>query len=305
MKFWIKLLHKQIIKKILVIILLLCSHSSFINGQTKPGQVDLFVGVDFNYRDIHMNGRVYDFLVNLTPSVKWYMGKGWQSSAQVLVPIINQYGDRYKKVRMNMAVLSKEMILDTRWFLKASGGLFGSERYGIDLKSMYMANNWLALEVQAGWTGFCSMAVDWEASMPKRWTALGGLNLYLNSCNTQFRVRAGRFLYGDYGATADVMRHFKHCTVGVYAQHSNKGGNDGGFKIVMILPPYKRKSRQINFRPASNFRHVYSIESKMYANRMYNTDTEENEREGWFDRNSFRWGSNCMKPDFQIMEDKK
>ena len=41
------------------------------------GQVDVFMGLDFHYRDIFHNGRVYDILLNLTPGVKWNMGKGW------------------------------------------------------------------------------------------------------------------------------------------------------------------------------------------------------------------------------------
>lgn len=262
--------------------------------------VDFFMGVDFNYQDLNFNGRIYDVLVNLTPGMKWHMGKGWQSAAQILVPVINQYGDRYKKVRMNMAVLSKETRFGSHLFLKASGGLFGSERYGLDLKSIYVVNDWLAVEAQAGWTGFCSMAVDWEASLPKRWTALGGANIYLNRWNTQFRLRGGRFVYEDYGIVMDAMRHFKHCSVGVYVQYSDKGKEDGGFKIVMMLPSYKRTRRKVNFRPASNFRHVYAIHADAYANKMYKTDPEENEREGWFDRGSLQWGSNRMSPDFII-----
>ncbi len=234
--------------------------------------------------------------------MKWDMGKGWKTAAQVLIPVYNDFGERYKKIRLNMAVLSKEMDLGSHWYLKASGGLFGSERYGLDLKGVYVVNRWLMLDAQAGWTGYCSMAVDWEASMPKRWTALGGADVYLNRWNTQFRVRGGRFVYGDYGGIAEVMRHFRHCSVGVYAQCSNEGGRDGGFKIIMMIPPYNRKRRKVNFRPASNFRHVYSIEADGYANRMYMTDPEENEREGWFDRDRLHWGSNNMNADFNYLE---
>lgn len=291
---------KNILKHpcILAFLSLLCNG---VKAQ-EAGTVDIFAGVDLNYRDINFNGRVYDFLINLTPGVKWYMGKGWQSSAQVLVPIVNQYGDRYKKVRLNMAVLSKEMYFGDKMFLKASGGLFSSERYGLDLKGMYTVNSWLALEAQAGLTGYCSMAVDWEASKMQRFTALGGVDVYLNKWNTQFRARGGRFVYEDYGCIGEVMRHFKHCTVGVYAQYSDKAKKDYGFKVVMMIPPYKRTRRKVNFRPASNFRHVYSFDSDSYANTMYRTDPEENEREGWFDRDRMKWGSNNMTPDFTEKE---
>ena len=39
-------------------------------GKSQPaGQVDFFMGVDFNYRDITYD-KLYEFLINLTPGVK-------------------------------------------------------------------------------------------------------------------------------------------------------------------------------------------------------------------------------------------
>lgn len=90
--------------------------------------------------------------------------------------------------------------------------------------------------------------------------------------------------------------------MGLYGEYSNEGGKNAGFKVVMMIPPYKRKRRTVNFRPASNFRLTYSMEGDAYANKMYTTDPEENEREGCFDRNALQWGSNTMKPDFTTKE---
>lgn len=261
------------------------------------GTADFFVGVDLNYRDIFTE-KPYEFLVNLTPGVKWNFGKQWQFAAQAIIPVYNDYGDYYKRVRLNMAVLSKEFSFQKRTFLKISGGWFANERYGLDVKGMYLMNDWLAWELQAGWTGFVSMAAGWQASTPERWTALAGANVYLNRWNTQFRVRGGRYIYEDYGASFDVMRHFRHCTVGLYAEYSDQWGENGGFKVIMMIPPYKRKQRKVNIRPASNFRLTYNVEANPYANKMYTTDPEENEREGWFNRDSLQWGSNRMEPDF-------
>ena len=64
-----------------------------------------------------------------------------------------------------------------------------------------------------------------------------------------------------------------------------------------MIPPYKRKRRTVSVRAASNFRLTYSMEGDAYANKMYTTDPEENEREGWFDRNALQWGSNTIKTD--------
>lgn len=259
------------------------------------------MGVDFNYRDITQE-KVYEVLINLTPGVKWNLGKQWQVAAQALIPVYNDYGERYKRIRLNMALLSKEFYFKERYFLKVSGGLFGSERYGLDLKAMLIANDWLAFEAQAGLTGYYSMATGWEASAPERVTALVGADVYLNRWNTQFRVRGGRFLYEDYGVVGECFRHFKHCSVGLFASYSDQGGENGGFKVVMMIPPYRRSRRTVNVRPASNFRLTYNVMADPYANRMYTTDPEENEREGWFDRDRLRWGSNRMAPDFLIKE---
>lgn len=273
------------------------------NAQSSQPKVELFAGAELHYRDIFYN-RMYDVLVNLTPGVKWNMGNQWQLAGQAIVPVYNDYGDRYKKVRLNMAVLSKEWDWNSKQFLKVSGGLFGMERYGLDVKWMYPVNSWLALDAQVGLTGFCSMAADWECSKMSRLTGWAGARLYINKVNTEMRLKGGRFVYEDYGVYAEAMRHFKHCTVGVYAQYSDQWKENGGFKVVMMIPPYKRKNRKVQVRPASNFRLTYNIQGQGYAVKTYNTDPEENEREGWFNRERLKWGANCMQPDFTMKEKK-
>ena len=291
------------LRRFLVVVAILLVGVGPIKGQplAPEGSGDLFMGVDLQYRDLLFN-KVYEALVNLTPGVKWHVGRQWQVAAQALIPVYNDYGDRYKRIRLNMALLSKEFYFKERYFLKVSGGLFGSERYGLDLKGMLVVNDWLAFEAQAGLTGYCSMATGWEASRPGRVTALVGADFYLNRWNTQFRARGGRFLYEDYGVVGECMRHFKHCSVGLFGSYSDRWGENGGFKVVVMIPPYRRTRRTVNGRPASNFRLTNNIMADPYANRMYTTDPEENEREGGFDRERLRWGSNRMAPDFQIRE---
>lgn len=265
---------------------------------TQTSHVDFFSGVELNYRNIHYNNRLYDLLIYLTPGVKWQMGNHWQVAVQGLIPVMNDYGERYKKVRLNMAVLSKELYFGKQ-FLKVSGGLFGQERYGVDVKWMFPINAWLALDGQAGYTGYCSMAKDWECSKMDRITGWLGAKAYWGKYNTEFRLRGGRYIYEDYGVHGECMRHFRHCTVGVYAQYSDKGKENGGFKIIMMIPPYNRRTRKVNVRPASNFRLTYNIQADPYSLRTYTTDPEENEREEDFDRNRLKWGSNTMEADFK------
>ena len=274
-------------------------------AQMRPGQIDIFAGVDFNYRDIFHNDRLYDVLINLTPGIKWNMRNRWEASAQVVIPVVNQFGEGFSnKVRLNMAVLSKQFPIKNRMKVKLSGGLFGASRYGLDVKSMWIANKWLAFTGQAGLTGYCSLASGWEASTMKRLTFLIGPEFWLESWTTQMWIKAGRFIYGDYGVQAEAFRQFKHTSVGIFASYSDIGKENAGFKIILALPPYKRTRRKINFRPASNFRLTYNVSSDYYSNRQYFTDPEQNERNGWFDRDMLPWGPDTMSPDF-IYKDRK
>ena len=155
----------------------------------ESSRLDIFCGAELNYRDIFHN-KVYEFLINLTPGIKWYMSQGWMAAAQE-----------------------------------------------------------------------------------------------------------------DYGVQLEVMKHFKHCTVDIYGEYSDLWGKNGGFKIIMMIPPYKRKQRKVNFRPASNFRLTNNVMAYPYSNLMYTTDPEENEREGWFDRQALPWGVNRLTQNFTIKQD--
>lgn len=282
-------------KRLLTVVALFLSLSP-LAAQERTG-VDVFMGAELHYRDIFFD-KLYEVLVNLTPGVKWRIAGGWQLAGQAIVPVYNDYGERYKKVRLNMAVLSKEWAWNERQFLKASAGLFSNERYGVDLKWMYPVNHWLALDAEVGVTGFCSMAVDWECSKMKRLTAQGGARFYLGKVNTEFRLQGGRYLYGDNGGVVEAMRHFKHCTVSLYAQYSDTWKKSGGFKVIVMLPPYKRRGGKVRVRPASNFRLTYDGQCQAYSMAEYVTDPEENERESDFSRSTLRWGANLMDPDF-------
>lgn len=268
----------------------------------KAGQLDIFAGIDFNYRDMYHNGRIYDLNINLTPSIKWNMGQRWDIAAQAIVPLINQWGYEYKHVRLNLASVSKQFAVSDRLKMKVSGGVFTWNRYGLDVKTMLIANKWLAFAGQIGCTGLFLTSPDVKVSSMKRITFNIGPRFWLNRWTTELSARAGRFVYGDYGGVAEGMRHFKHVTVGLYVMYSSVDKADAGFKVTIMLPPYTRKRRKVNFRPASNFRLTYRNDANHYANREYFTDPEENERTGWFDRDLLPWGPDTMAPDFRYIE---
>lgn len=265
-----------------------------LRAQMRAGQVDLFMGLDFNYRDIYHNGRIMDVLVELTPGVKWNMGRRWELAAQVKIPVINQFGSQYKYVTLNQAVVSKQALFGKRLRMKFSAGKFSYDRYGLDVKAMYAANSWLAISGNAGLTGYLTISGGWGMSPMKRVTFAGGPEFWLARWATQFKLRGGRFVYGDYGVIAEAIRHFRHVSVGIFGAYSTVGKENAGFKIIVMIPPYKKWTRKVNFRPASNFRLTYSNNADPYANGEYATDPEQNERTGWFDPDIAPWGPDTM-----------
>lgn len=291
----------RFLRRLALIGLLCLAVSPRATGQS----IDFFSGAELYLQDFNFI-RQYDVLIYLTPGFKWNMGNHWQLAGNVYVPIINQYGEQYGYVTPNVFVLSKQLRLGPL-YLKGSGGLFSENRYGLDVKAFLPVADWFAFEAQAGYVGLFYLFPQWTATRPDRFAGTIGGDIYLTRWNCQLRGIAGRFLYQDYGAMAEAMRHFKHTTISVYGCWHNtwnhKDELDAGFKLVIMIPPYHRKRRVVNFRPVSNFRLTYTVMGYPYANILYWTDPEENGRDGWFDRDLLHWGNHTMAPDFVIDSD--
>lgn len=289
-------------RRILLSLVLMITVITAGNAQMRAGEVDIFMGVDFNYRDIYHNDRVFDLLLNLTPGVKWNMGKRWELSGQVFVPIVNQYGKYYKYPRVRVATLSKQMAFGKRWRLRATGGIFTAERYGLDLKGMFIINRWLCLTADVGYTGLFATGNPPKVTSLNVFSAVGGPEVYLDRWALQLKARGGRFITGDYGAICELFRHFKHVSVGIFGQYSDIAGKNAGFKVTAMLPPYKRTRRKVNFRPASFFKFNYYTNAGGHSCREYLTDPDQNDRSGWFDPDLQGWGYDSLHPDYNYVE---
>ncbi len=290
-------------------------------------QIDFFSGVDLALADNNFV-RQYNVFVGLTPGFKLDMGRHWLLATQGKVYLVNTYNNSLRRAYLNMLVLSKEMKAGPVC-VKGSMGLFSNSRYGFDVKAFLPLTEWLAFEARAGYTGLLSMATGWAMSpivsiagstinFTGRFTGTIGGDIYIPRWNTQLRGVVGKYVYTDWGFEAEAMRHFDHATVGLYVKWNNIAGKlnregvtlaqsltkglDGGFRVAVMIPPYRRVRRVVNFRPASNFSTSYLIRGMnqyLNANQQYKTDPEENIRQPWFSRELLQWGSNTMEPDFR------
>lgn len=268
----------------------------------EKGEVDIFCGVDVKYRDIYHN-RLYDFLVNVTPGVKWTPGKHTKIEAQAWIPVVNQYGKHYRIPRVNILTASHEMKVLKRLALKPSIGIFSQERWGMDVKAMYPLKEWIAFEAEVGVTGYLSTTEGWQMSKLSRCIFLPGIDFYIPTKDIQLRIYGGRFLHDDTGVVIETMRHFRHYTIEAYAEYSSKGisdtGLDFGIRLNIALPPYHRSHKRVSFRPASTFCFSNDFNADMKSNRVYETSPEQNNRVGWFSPDIFFWGHN-KNPDVTV-----
>ncbi len=290
---------RGILLRLAAVMVMLMTYVPRGSAQMQPGQVDIFIGADLQYRDVMFNGRVFDVMLSLTPGVKWNFGHRWEASARVWIPVINQFGDAYtNRVRLDMLTVSKQLGVGTRWRFKGTAGLFDRFRYGIDVKAMFITTSWLAFTGEIGVTGFMDMSRGFDATAPNLFSFLLGPEFWIDKVQTSLWARGGRFAFGDFGVIAEGMRHFKHVSVGLYAAYSNDYGKSGGFKVIIDLPPYRRTRHRVNFRPIASFRLTNNIKATSTATKEYITDPEQTERSGWFDPDLNPWGREVKVPQF-------
>ncbi len=271
-------------------------------------KLELFCGATLGYADTNWL-RLYDVQINATPGLRWHLGDDWEVATQVALPVVSlgyTYRDIfYKYNRLNMATVARQLhFKGANQHLRLTAGLFGSQRYGVDVRWVWPVNSWLLLNSKLGLTSSWVMGTDFcgksEASFHSDYKLTGqaGADVYLHPYNVEFRLSGGRYNAGDYGSQLDVMRHFRHFTLLAFAQlrigeleanpyDKKKYRTNGGFAIVWMLPPYnnhhQKSSRNFVVRPASNFVLSHSSRAEGQPMRTYSVDPEENSRERLID----------------------
>jgi hypothetical protein len=292
--------------KIRQLLLFIALWTGYTNARAQQEQkpLEVFCGAELGYADTNLL-RLYDVLVNLTPGAKWHMGNDWMFAVQASLPIIcegySYQATKYHFMQLSKAVVSKQLhFSDYRQHFKLSAGLFGTERYGADIKWMMPVNDWLLLQAQAGltsrWLIVCDMDGNYETSMERNWrpTYRAGANFWVKPINMEFRVSVGRYINKDYGMQIDAVSHFRYCTIDMFYQvrmghridsdvDKYEDHTNGGFRIVYPIPPYKHHKKlyvgNTEIRPAKAFRLTNNVRSDGRSMYSYDTDPEENERE--------------------------
>ena len=259
-------------------------------------KVDLVI-----YPDLFLENNTFDELytsaINLNPAVEMALWKGGKMTAQVILPVATNLSGEMKRIRPVIIALSQDVRFRHNIFGKMTVGNFTNNRYGAQLEIKYRTNNgrW-ELGGTAGSTSFSAITREdgWYIGRKQRINASLNASYYEPRLNLQFDLKAGRYIYGDYGVRGDCTRHFGEYAIGLYALCTD-GEINGGFHFAIPLPR-KKWSRKGFFRvkPADYFAWAYGMVAdgeyiEKQLGKSYSTRPNENRSSNFYQPDYIRY----------------
>ena len=245
-------------------------------------KVDILVYPQLSFKNLIIT-QIYQVLFTLNPAIEVSFWPGMKFTGQVIIPVYNDgYGYLQDKVHPGFITLSQRFRLPYNIKGKATIGYFSADRYGADLMLFYpFKDERFSLEGRIGasaigyWNGF---RLHYYTDYSITWS-LGG-NFYWPKYNTTFSLKGEQYLMGERGVKFEMIRHFRYASIGFYAQKAKEANSNGGFRIQVLLPPYKYKRFKNKYIPrlntSNNMGIVYNAGNERYYYRQYRSEADEN-----------------------------
>ena len=214
------------------------------------------------------------------------MWKGMKLTAQVVVPIQNDYyGRPYSQIRPGFLTLSQSVRLPYNIFLRGIVGFYEGGRSGAELRAKYILPDehfWLTGRLGVTRKGYWD---HWAYYHGTKWRTdfHVGLHYYWPKFNTEFMVKGERFLLGEYGSQFEMYRHFRYASIGFYAlkvfgkDDAAHNGFNAGFAFRVAIPPYKYKRK--GYMPrlvAGEFGFRYNSGNEKQYGNFYRSSPDDN-----------------------------
>lgn len=243
-------------------------------------KVDILVYPQLSFKNLIVT-QVYQALFDLSPAVEVSFWKGMKFTGQLVIPIYNDgYSILENKVHPGHVALSQQFRLPYGVFCRFTAGLFNGGRYGVDFDVNYhFKDERFALLGRIGYSGesyWNGFRWHYDPTMTLTWT-LGG-RFYWPRYNTEFTVKAEQYLLKEKGIKAEMIRHFRYCSVGLYAMKAKGARSNGGFRFQVALPPYKYKRHKYwpRVRPSDNFGLLYNAGNEQKYYKQYKAEASDN-----------------------------
>ncbi|ADV44781.1 hypothetical protein [Bacteroides helcogenes] len=244
-------------------------------------KVDVLVYPQLSLKNLIIT-QIYQVLFDLSPAVEVSFWKGMKLTAQVKIPVYNDgYGNIEDKVHPGHVTISQSVRLPYNIFGRLTIGTFNSSRYGIDLSfTRPFKDERFSLLARIGYTGigyWDGFKYHYDNSEKFFTWTLGG-SFYWPQYNVRFNLKAEKYLMKEKGIKAEMIRHFRYCSIGFYMMKAEGAKTNGGFRFQVALPPYKYKRHKnwprINTSP--NFGIAYNAGNERYYYKQYRAETSDN-----------------------------
>ena len=228
--------------------------------------------------------QIYETQFNLAPAMEVDLWEGMKFTGQVIFPIVNDYGKEGDEIRPGFVTLSQSLRLGESYFGKLTVGNFNSNRYGVHANLFRPVwKNRLELEANVGLTG-ASHFYDgtWTKESVNEFNWFLGTRYFHSKYALQLALSYGKYIDGDQGVRAEVIRHFGPVSIGFFAMYTG-GESNGGFNFTMPLPTKKRKrKRSLRVMPANYFDWEYNAGTEFVKGQIYETKPNANRTENIF-----------------------
>jgi hypothetical protein len=167
---------------------------------------------------------------------------------------------------------------------KLSLGRFSNKHYGVALEAAYhFPNERFWVDGKIGVLDLCDthgMVLVPNATYDFQFYWNIAANYYWPAIQTQFLLRAERFLIGDMGVKYEMIRHFRRCSVGFYAMKgfSKAAHVNGGFRFQIALPPFRQKRYGYipRLRTSGQMGISYNANNERYYYKEFRTEASDN-----------------------------
>ena len=246
------------------------------------GKVDIVLYPQVSIMNLIIN-QVYQSLWQINPTLEVGLWRGAKFSYQIKVPLFNDgYGDGERIVHPSFLTLSQQF--RDPWNLNVFGkltvGTFSNSRFGAVVEAKYyFPDERFSVDTQFGLLGLYywqDFILHYDRTLKFRWNVAG--NFYWPEQKTQFTLRAQQFLLGEIGAKFEMIRHFRHCSIGFYAEKAYGAHTNGGFRFQIALPPYRfhRKGSLPRITTSGQMGLVYNANNEQYYYKEFKTEASDN-----------------------------
>lgn len=209
---------------------------------------------------------LFDFAVMIAPAFATTLWKGSRLTIQPVFPIAHRLDswDTKRRVQIGNANLSQQIISNRHFFVSAAAGFFHPERVGVQARAGVHVGRNLDFYIDGGITYKVNNGPISGFGFVRNSRQINAMlfaDYYEAHTKLQIELRAGRFLYGDYGGRLDVTRHFGEYAIGVYGILTG-GEHNAGFHFAIPLGGKRQKRTTfIRLRLPEYFSWEYSMQS--------------------------------------------